>query len=189
MDEKLRQKIDMNEKQREELERWCKIIGDAKYFEYAKVLESDYPIPEKIPFDVLRECVIYDSKLNYVLFSVLRYVEFGLENEVGKIHSKKPMTLRRLIDKANVKRGNEGHMITPKQQWWLNDLRNMVMHHELFIGRKDTKDKIINALRFIADDDLRKKKIDEINALIKYDEKGKEKEILLYQIKIAEGDV
>ncbi len=70
-----------NPVQRNELEKWCDIIGYDKYKEYFNLAKLNYENKE-VPFGILRECAIYDAKLSKTLFGVLRIVEFGLRSKI-----------------------------------------------------------------------------------------------------------
>ena len=176
--------IRMNKAQRQEMERWCDIIGSAKFLEYVEILKKKYPDPKKVPYGVLLECAIYDAKLNVAMYSVFRFIELQFKNECN---TRKEILFSALAKKLQSKRRKKGLILEDYKIEKLVGMRNKIMHHEMFIGVENIEEEITNVLSFIKDKKLRKKKIEEINKLVTYhDKKGIEKKIKHYQIHIEE---
>lgn len=71
------------EDQKKELLRWIEIIGERKYYEYYLLVRKHFN-NNKIQFEELRECAIYDKKISLVLYGIIRDIELQMRHLVLK---------------------------------------------------------------------------------------------------------
>lgn len=73
--------IDMSREEKNELEGWCDFISYDFYEKIYKLTKRQY-LNEKVSFDVLKAYACYNFEMSDILYSAIKYVEYGLRAKI-----------------------------------------------------------------------------------------------------------